>query len=163
MVLEEIWCKDVDWINLVQDKDRWRDLANMIKNLRVPWKAENFLTSWMTSQAGLYYMESVINSTVIQSRMVGWLWMMKGWGEAVVACFKILPMNLLRYIEIKYKKPPGSLPVGWVLNPGPLEYEGELLTTLLRLSVNIRPIWRKINVYISLPICQGCGKNTDSY
>jgi hypothetical protein len=26
----------VDWIGLAQDRDKWRDLVNMVMNLRVP-------------------------------------------------------------------------------------------------------------------------------
>jgi hypothetical protein len=35
----------VDWMHLAQDRDQWRVLLNMVMNLRVPQKAENFLTS----------------------------------------------------------------------------------------------------------------------
>jgi hypothetical protein len=35
----------MDWIGLVQDRDRWRDLVNWVMNLRFPQNAGNFLTS----------------------------------------------------------------------------------------------------------------------
>jgi hypothetical protein len=36
MDLREIGFGDVEWINLDQDKDRWRALVNTVMNLRVP-------------------------------------------------------------------------------------------------------------------------------
>jgi hypothetical protein len=30
--------KGVDWIHLVQDKDKWRTLVNTVINLRVPYR-----------------------------------------------------------------------------------------------------------------------------
>jgi hypothetical protein len=36
MDLREIGFGDVDWINLSQDRDRWRALVNSVMNLRVP-------------------------------------------------------------------------------------------------------------------------------
>jgi hypothetical protein len=36
MDLREIGFGDVDWINLVQDRDRWLALVNTVMNLRVP-------------------------------------------------------------------------------------------------------------------------------
>jgi len=34
--LQEVGCGYVDWIGLVQDRDRWRTLVSAVMNLRVP-------------------------------------------------------------------------------------------------------------------------------
>ena len=36
MDLQEVGRAGIDWIHLVQDKDRWRALVNVVMNLRVP-------------------------------------------------------------------------------------------------------------------------------
>jgi hypothetical protein len=36
MVVREIGCGGMDWINLTQNKDQWRALVNTVMNLRVP-------------------------------------------------------------------------------------------------------------------------------
>jgi hypothetical protein len=36
MDLWEVGCGCVDWMELAQDKDRWRELVSAVMNLRVP-------------------------------------------------------------------------------------------------------------------------------
>ena len=45
MDLQEVEYRDMDWIDPVQDKDRWRALVKAVMNLCVPLNAGNFLTS----------------------------------------------------------------------------------------------------------------------
>ena len=49
MDLQEVGGGYGDWMELAQDRDRWRALVSTVMNLGVPKNAENFLTSCRTS------------------------------------------------------------------------------------------------------------------
>jgi len=45
MTDRETGCEVVEWMHLAQDRDQWQALLNMIINLWVPYRTDNFVTS----------------------------------------------------------------------------------------------------------------------
>jgi hypothetical protein len=45
--LREIGWDGMDWIDVAQDRDRWRVLVNTVLNLRVPYNAGKFLSGYI--------------------------------------------------------------------------------------------------------------------
>jgi len=43
--LQELGLRDMNWIELAQDRDWWQALVNAVMNLQVPQNPGNFLTT----------------------------------------------------------------------------------------------------------------------
>jgi hypothetical protein len=48
MYLGEVGWGDVDWIDLAQDRDKWRALVNSVMNLQVPYNAGKLSSGFTT-------------------------------------------------------------------------------------------------------------------
>ena len=46
-LIKRAW-QGTDWINMVQDREKWQAVANLVIKSQVPQNAGNFLTSWRT-------------------------------------------------------------------------------------------------------------------
>jgi hypothetical protein len=58
----------VDWIDLAQDRDKWRVLANVLINLGVPYSAGYFLTSWgITGFSRIILLQGISGFVTLQS------------------------------------------------------------------------------------------------
>jgi hypothetical protein len=68
MDLREIDGDYVDWGHVAQGRDQWRALVDTVMNLRVPWKAGNFLTRLATIS---FLSKILLRLATFQTVMVG--------------------------------------------------------------------------------------------
>ena len=45
MVLQEVGVEGMNWIDMVQDRDRWQALVYAVMNFQVPYNVGSFFTS----------------------------------------------------------------------------------------------------------------------
>jgi hypothetical protein len=66
----KIYCKKVrcgcmDWIELAQDRERWRALLTAVMNIRVLQNAGNFLTSWKPGSVSRTLIHEISNKVMV--------------------------------------------------------------------------------------------------
>jgi hypothetical protein len=67
MDLREIGWGGVDWIDLAQDRDRWRALVKAVMNLRVSQNLRNFLNSrGPVSFSGRTLLHGIVSTSIIR-------------------------------------------------------------------------------------------------
>jgi hypothetical protein len=76
MDLGEVGWGDVDWIDLAQDRNRWRAVVNSVLNLRVPRNAgklsSGLTSSGLSSSVQLHIVSYATSGTAGGSQQ--WLW-----------------------------------------------------------------------------------------
>jgi hypothetical protein len=61
MDLREVGMRGIDWIDLAQDRDRWRAVVNTVMNLEVPRNAGNLSSFGCVSFSGRSLLHGVNN------------------------------------------------------------------------------------------------------
>jgi hypothetical protein len=64
----------MDWIVLIQDRDKWRVLMNAIMNLRAPWNVGKFLSGSITGDLSLLHIVNVCSNEAWRARLVVGVW-----------------------------------------------------------------------------------------
>jgi len=94
--LTETGWEIVDWMHLAQDRYQWWALVNTVMNLRVPWKARNFLTSAVTM--GFSRRTRSMDGSLYSDRIRGFsTLLLKGLGGRRVKM--IIHLHCWRYLE----------------------------------------------------------------
>ena len=103
----------MDWIGLAQDRDGWRTLVSAVMNLRIPWNAGNFLTSYKPvsfSRRTLHHTVSKLHT----SKKYLPLWYLFEVSVDMFRCFRTLLTLLHIYLFPLTLLSPAKPPDGWL-------------------------------------------------
>jgi hypothetical protein len=129
MDFKETGWGDMDCTDLVQDRDQWILLVNIVMNLQIPWHFKKFLSSWatgsfsrMTQLNGVTYLISQLSHTYYNVQM--------NLLDTYCNCSKKLSLFFRFYFQLDHAT---FITVSW-----PMNYLLVLHTTSLSLSVMVK-------------------------
>ena len=92
MDFQEVVGRDMDWMELVQDRDGWREHVNVVMNLRNPWNAGNFLTS---CEQVSFWRRTLLSAVRSEWVLVKWIL----WGGGPLSSYWTGPTQALKKAE----------------------------------------------------------------